>query len=248
MSEAAATPARQQETRRGLVMTLILLPFTLFGVLCGALFLSILVEWGGMMLFWRDQGWHHAERMLEAELDQLSVQFRHGVLVPAPGNRARAIVEAAREWVFIKSGFLDWTREAASRVADTATRPRTFRDYLAFAHVACQDALMAAAYTALVFLARLLVLVLTLPLFLLAAFVGFIDGLVRRDIRRFSADMESGFVYHRARAALVPLALLPWGLYLALPVTVHPLLILLPAAVLLGVAVNVTTNNFKKYL
>jgi hypothetical protein len=32
----------------------------------------------------------------------------------------------------------------------------------------------------LVFLVRLLVLVLTLPLFLMAAFVGLVDGLVRR--------------------------------------------------------------------
>ncbi|MDR2015210.1 MAG: TIGR03747 family integrating conjugative element membrane protein [Azoarcus sp.] len=248
MSEAATTPSRQQETRQGLVLTLVLLPFTVFGILCGALFLSILAEWAGMVLFWKDQGWHHAERMLEAELDQLSVQFTHGVLVSAPGNRARALVEVAREWVLVKSGFLDWTREAAARAADTTGRARTFRDYLALAHVACQDALMAVAFTVLVFFTRLLVLVLTLPLFGLAAFVGFVDGLVRRDIRRFCADSESGYVYHRARASLVPLAVLPWGLYLALPVTVHPLLILLPAAILLGVVVNITTNNFKKYL
>ncbi len=36
--------------------------------------------------------------------------------------------------------------------------------------------LIAAAYTTLVFLVRLLVLCLTLPLFLMAAFVGLVDG------------------------------------------------------------------------
>ena len=49
----------------------------------------------------------------------------------------------------------------------------------------------------LVFLVRLLVLVLILPLFLMAAFVGLVDGLVRRDVRGFGAGRESGFVYHR---------------------------------------------------
>jgi integrating conjugative element membrane protein (TIGR03747 family) len=78
--------------------------------------------------------------------------------------------------------------------------------------------------------------------------VGFIDGLVRRDLRRFGAGRESGFVHHRARASLLPLAISPWVIYLALPVSVHPLLILLPGALLLGAAVNVTTASFKKYL
>lgn len=47
-------------------------------------------------------------------------------------------------------------------------------------------------------------------------------GLVRRDIRRFSAGRESGFIYHRAKASLIPLAVLPWVTYLALPVRVIP--------------------------
>ena len=96
--------------------------------------------------------------------------------------------------------------------------------------------------------AGLLVLVLTLPLFMMAAFVGFVDGLVRRDVRKFGAGRESGFIYHRAKASLMPLAILPWVIYLALPISVHPLMILLPSAVLLGLATNLTAGSFKKYL
>ena len=91
-------------------------------------------------------------------------------------------------------------------------------------------------------------LILTLPLFFMAAFVGFVDGLVRRDVRKFGAGRESGFVYHRAKASLLPLAVLPWVAYLALPISMHPLLILLPSAALLGLAVNLTAGSFKKYL
>jgi len=248
MSETTSTAERQQETKRGLVFTLIVLPFQLFGILCGSLFLAILIEWGCMKLIWPEESWHHAERMLEAEMDQLSGQFQRGVLISAPGRSARSLVVWAREALLVKSGFMDWSHEAATRAVDNSGQARTFRDYLAIAHVHLQDAIIAALYTALVFFARLLVLALTLPLFLLAAFVGFVDGLVRRDIRRFSADSESGFIYHRARASLVPLAVLPWGLYLALPITVHPLLILLPSAILLGIAVDIAACNFKKYL
>lgn len=46
----------------------------------------------------------------------------------------------------------------------------------------------------------------------------------------------------------MPLAILPWVIYLALPISVHPLMILLPSAVLLGLATNLTAGSFKKYL
>lgn len=92
---------------------------------------------------------------------------------------------------------------------------------------------------------RLLVLVMTLPLNLTAAFVGLIEGLVRPDLRRFGDGRESGFVYHRAEARLMPLAVLPWVTYLALPISVPPLGILLPSAVLLKIAVSLTAVSFK---
>ena len=98
------------------------------------------------------------------------------------------------------------------------------------------------------FLVRLLVVVMTLPLILTAAFVGLIDGLVRRDVRRFGAGRESGFVYHRAKASLMPLAMLPWVTYLALPISVHALVILVPSAALWGIAVSLTAGSFKKYI
>jgi integrating conjugative element membrane protein (TIGR03747 family) len=93
-----------------------------------------------------------------------------------------------------------------------------------------------------------LVLCLPLLLFMMAAFAGIVDGLVRRDIRRFDAGRESGFIYHRAKASLMPTAVLPWVGYLALPISRSPLLILLPGAILLGIAVDIASGSFKNYL
>jgi integrating conjugative element membrane protein (TIGR03747 family) len=151
--------------------------------------------------------------------------------------------------VFVNTGLLEKANGmTANARAVSQGHSRDFRYYLGQAYVRGESYLIAAAYTTLTFLVRLLVLVLTLPLFLMAAFVGFVDGLVRRDVRRFGAGRESGFLYHRAKAALVPLAMLPWVVYLALPISLHPLLILLPSAALLGLAVNLTAGSFKKYL
>ncbi|RQS32726.1 TIGR03747 family integrating conjugative element membrane protein [Burkholderia sp. Bp8990] len=131
---------------------------------------------------------------------------------------------------------------------DSLRQAKDLRFYLGFVAVHLQADLIAAAYTILVFLVRLGVLCLTLPLFVMAAFVGLVDGLVRRDVRRFGAGRESGFVYHRAKASLMPLAVLPWVTYLALPISLSSLLVLLPAAALLGLAMDIAAGSFKKYL
>ena len=249
MSDPAVAAQRQQQRQQGLIAGLVTLPFRFFGVLCGALLLCILIECVGMHFFWPEQGWRHAQGMLHYELDQLSTHFTRSALVQEPGRSALQLVEWAYQGLFVKTGLLDWIRDAAAQSrAGARSQAQDFRYYIGQLYVHVESYLIASAYTVLVFLVRLLVLVLTLPLFLMAAFVGLVDGLVRRDIRRFGAGRESGFIYHRARASLIPLAVLPWITYLALPISVHPLLILLPSAALLGLAVSLTAGSFKKYL
>ncbi|MFG1304676.1 TIGR03747 family integrating conjugative element membrane protein [Xanthobacter autotrophicus] len=249
MNDPAATAQRQQDRQQGLIVGIVTLPFRMFGVLCGSLFLSILVECAGMYLLWPDEGWRHASGMLSYELDQLSENFTRSAVVEEPGRTARWLVEQAHEGIFVRSGLTEWMQETSARAsAPSRGGDRDFRYFISLVYVRTEGYLIAAAFVLLVFIVRLLVLVLTLPLFLLAAFVGLIDGLVRRDIRRFGAGRESGFVYHRAKASLMPLAVLPWVIYLALPVSISPLFILLPSAILLGLAVSIAAGSFKKYL
>lgn len=249
MNDPATSAQRQQVQQQGLLAGIITLPFRFFGVMVAALMLSILIECAGMWLFWPEQSWHHARDMLNFELAQLSTEFTRSALVQEPGRTARMLVDEAYQWLFIKAGLTEDIQNASRRASAGAARAnQDFRYYLSVVYIRLEHYLIAAAYTALVFLLRLFVLSMSLPLFLLAAFVGLVDGLVRRDLRRFSAGRESGFIYHRARASLMPLAVFPWVIYLALPVSVHPLLVLLPCAILLGLAMNIAASSFKKYL
>ncbi|MDH0639271.1 MULTISPECIES: TIGR03747 family integrating conjugative element membrane protein [Pseudomonas] len=249
MKDPAATTQREQTRQQGLFASLVTLPLRMLGVLIGSLLLSILIECAGMHLFWPEQGWRHAQGMLDFELSHISSHFSRSAVVQEPGRTAHELVEGAYQWLFVKSGLLDWMSQASARSrAPSRGDARDLRYTISQVYVWSERYLIAAAFTILTFIVRLLVLVLTLPLFLLAAFVGMVDGLVRRDIRKFGAGRESGFVYHRAKASLMPLAVLPWILYLTLPVSVHPLLVLLPSAALLGLAVNLTAASFKKYL
>jgi integrating conjugative element membrane protein (TIGR03747 family) len=242
MSDAGQT-AQNPQRPPSLLARLALLPFALFGMLCGSLLLSITIECIGVAFFWPEQGERHARAMLDVELGQFSENFTQSLLVQAPGRAARELTEWASDWVFVRSGLTDGLRERSAR-----NKSPSFRDHLRQAVGVARTYLVAAAYITLVFLVRLLVLTLSLPLFLTAACIGLIDGLARRDVRRFGAGRESGFVYHRARAALMPLATLPWVIYLALPVSLNPLWILLPGAAALGTATCVAAATFKKYI
>ncbi len=159
MSDVAATAQRQQVRQQGFIVALITLPFRCFGVLCGSLLLCIVVECVGMALFWPDQGWRHAQAMLSHELDQLSDYFVRSALVQEPGRTAHHWVQQGYEWVFVRSGLLEWMRDASRQArANAAGHAWSLQKVLGSVATHTQDYLIAAGYTVLVFMVRLLVL------------------------------------------------------------------------------------------
>ncbi|KVC94938.1 hypothetical protein WI77_10655 [Burkholderia ubonensis] len=248
MTDPATTAQRQQVHQQGLIAQIVTLPFRFLGVLIGSLFLAVLIEWVGMLVLWHDQGWHHAQAMLHHETEQLAADFFDSLLVHEPAHTAQVWLDGAYRMIIVKTGLLAWIRDADAQTHANSMKGTDLRHYLGLVAVHLEDYLLAALYTGLTFLVRLLVLIMVLPLFVVAAFTGFVDGLVRRDVRRFGAGRESGFLHHRAKATLMPLAVFPWVVYLALPISANPLLVLLPCAALLGMSIDVTMGTFKKYL
>lgn len=92
------------------------------------------------------------------------------------------------------------------------------------------------------------VLLVALPVFALAAAVGVADGLILRYLRRAGGARESSFLYHRAKHAGIAVTVVTCLLYLALPVALDPRLVMLPAAIMLGLSLRMAVGYFKKYL
>ena len=246
-SQSAQTQ-QQQVREKGLIALTLSLPFAFIGIMLGSLLISILIEWIGLYFYWPEQGWHHAQGMLKSELQWIADGYSQSLLVDQPGRTARDLVNQAYVWIFEKTGFIDWVNYSAVQSRLNSNQGQGITRALGVMYVYVEDYGLAAVYTLLTFITRLIILTLTTPLFLMAAFTGMVDGLVRRDLRRFGAGRESGFIYHRAKMLIVPLAVAPWIIYLAMPVSVSPVLILLPCAAALGVVVSVTVGSFKKYL
>lgn len=237
--------ARTHPGARGGVFTRLVRGLSrLFAWLVLSLVLSIVLEWIGMLYWWEEQGLAHSAAMLEFEIALVESELTHSLLVDEPAdfvlgarNHAQVLLEF--------TGILNFVHWAAARPASAS------RGWAAHLHRIAHPVshfLLAALQVMQLFAVRLAVLALAIPAFVLFGCVGLIDGLVQRDLRRRGAGRESSFIYHHARAAIPPLLVAPFVIYLALPVSLHPGWVVLPAALLTSIAVALTARSFKKYL
>ncbi|AQY65604.1 TIGR03747 family integrating conjugative element membrane protein [Pseudomonas veronii] len=243
MSASTQNTPPQPVQHPGLIVSAISLVLRIIGLLSASLLFSILIEFVGLLLFWSDQGWRHSQAMLTSELSWLSEHFKASLILQQPGQTTGHWLEFLNQWLLVKTGFADFAQQA--RVVSQGNGFWSWTNQL---YVSIEDFVLAAAYVTFTFVVRLTILVLATPLFLLASFTGFIDGLMRRDLRKFGAGRESSFVYHRAKRAVLPLLVVPWIIYLSLPFSLNPMAVFLPCAVLLGTATTITAATFKKYM
>ena len=87
-----------------------------------------------------------------------------------------------------------------------------------------------------------------LPGFLLIALAAFFEGLVARDIRRYTGGHESSYIFHKAKRWVIPSVVLTVTLYLMVPFSLPPAVVFAPTMLLAGVMVYVATSRFKKFV
>ena len=160
--------------RPGRLGWIALLPGVLIGFCLGAWMLAITLEWLGEAFFWRNTCASHSEQVLLATW----------------------------QWWKSSAGAPMWLVEDLAIVSDTLQKGSA----ALIASLSGQSGLFwteAARYSLRLsypyLSAALAILLQALPQFVLTIVIGLIDGLVRRDLRRFGAGHESGFVYHHAR-------------------------------------------------
>ncbi|MFS9381097.1 TIGR03747 family integrating conjugative element membrane protein [Citrobacter sp. ANG330] len=226
MPEHTPQPVR----RPGLLGWIALLPGVLVGFFLGAWMLAIALEWLDDALFWRNACASHSEQVLQA-----TWQWWRG--------SASAPVWLVEDLALV-SGTLQ--QGIAALVHSLNGQSGLFWTETVTTVIRC--ALLSASNVTLTFLLRLAILLQALPLFALTITIGLIDGLVRRDLRRFGAGHESGFVYHHARR-IIASSLAATGLvWLAVPYVLEPEYVMMTGAMSIGLAVSVAVSVFKKYL
>jgi len=219
----------------------------IFGTLVISLFLSIVGEWIGMTFFWEEQGSDHARGLLNNEIGYLNENFKRTFYLDrTTATMAIDISNYIQYSLYHDSGLSDMRRRLIEPV--TAYEP-SLMSWLKGMYNRFDDYLFAAITCVQVFCVRLFVILLSTPAFLLFGFAAMVDGLVHRDLRRYGGSIERAFVYHKAKSLLrPPVIALPALIYLALPLSVNPSYIFLPAVCLFGITIFIVATTFKKYL
>ncbi|MDM3339782.1 DUF4400 domain-containing protein [Citrobacter sp. Cb043] len=226
MPEHAPHPVRHP----GLLGWLALLPGVLVGFCLGAWMLAIALEWLGDAFFWQNTCASHSEQVLQA-----TWQWWRGF--------AGAPVWLVEDLALVSDKL---QQGIAALIASLNGQSGLFWTETVTTVIRC--ALLSAGNITLTFLLRLAILLQALPLFALIIVVGLIDGLVRRDLRRFAAGHESGFVYHHARR-MISSSLIATGLvWLVVPIFLVPEHMFIPSSAGIGLAVSMTSGSFKKYI
>ncbi len=210
-----------------------------------SLLFSIIVEWTGMVLWWQEQGLDHSRTMLAQEISYLDSDFRRSVVASNPARFAKAVADGSYHYLFEVTkviAVIHWLTPPP-QPQEQGVRPTLHTIYRPVA-----EFVIAAMQVTQLFSVRLAILMLATPVFLLFSLVALVDGLVKRDLRRWGGGRESSFIYHYAKKAALPLVVLSWVIYLALPFSLHPTFVLLPFATLFALSVRITASTFKKYL
>ncbi|EGT7582404.1 TIGR03747 family integrating conjugative element membrane protein [Salmonella enterica] len=220
------------------------LPWHIAGILLVSLFLSLLLEYAGLVFWWPEQGAQHARIMMETELRFLSADFTRNLVLSQPSVTVMSWVREGYRWFtdsMMPAGPLNngsignlFTQTVATSGTWLAAQLRVF--------------LEATLYITVVFVVRVSILLLSLPLFVMAAAVAMVEGLSIRDVRRYGAGYESSFLYHHARGLIKSSLVYPCMAYLSWPAAAYPNAFLLPSALLFGVVLTVQASTFKKYL
>ncbi|PHM28334.1 TIGR03747 family integrating conjugative element membrane protein [Xenorhabdus innexi] len=224
-------------------------PLYLIGMLLASLFFSIVIEWIGIAFFWSEQGAEHSRQVMLIEGGYLSSEFTRSLFMSSPSQTLSYGIESVYTWLFVDSGIMTWFHSVYQEQATSNNAiVRELNGWSEDIFEVLKAYLLASVFVTITFLIRITILVLSIPLFVLVLLVAMVEGLGRRDLRRYGAGYESSFVYHHAKRFVKPAFYVPCVVYLSWPSAVYPNLLLLPAAILLGVAVTVMTASFKKYL
>lgn len=236
--------ARQQPRQRGLFIVILELCLAFIGSIFISLVLGTIIEWAGMNLWWKNEGVNHSRDMVEEDLGYLK-EYRRSLVVDDSVQFASYLANGVTH-VAEKVGLISLIQKSRDPIPPKATTSqKTFQrmlidagPYLLAAVFVCQDAMI-----------RLAIVWLALPAFMLALALGFVDGLVRRDIRKWSGGRESSFVYHHAKRMLVPAFTGGFLLYMTWPTGgFNPAWMVLPFCAVTAWTVSLMAATFKKYL
>jgi len=221
---------------RGLfAVTVRCLLWILFVVLLG-----ILMEWCIMTLYHPDQGAYRSLRLLEAELSYLE---NTALIQTGYGNRIIGQLLAAQQECY---RFITHTLHLQGALTGMASWSLVNQAFAALGLLSPHIYAITTLNMINVMTLRMVIIVLSLPVFVVVMIWAASIGLTQRAIRRYQVRNETSFVFHHAKRIKFYSIVLPVTVYLAWPNELSPVWVFGPCAAIYGVSWLVMASKFKK--
>lgn len=253
-ARTAPPPESRNQKPKGPIGLLFSLFFGLIVTVIGSWIFATMIEIVGMYTFWEGQGAEHAKSGLAEDYRYIQ-GFPKSLLVRDTEAFARNLAAyAVVPYRYANLPALTARVEDASHRMQSGasgtdrvhTAVRTWASRISKDAVSWLEASMYCAEDTLV---RLAIAFYGLPAFAMAVCIGLVDGLVRRDLRKWSGGRESSFIYHHAKRFTGWFLSVGFGAYLAWPVNgLNPAYLVLIFACAVAISLSTTVSSFKKYL
>lgn len=235
---------RQQPRKQSLFILLLEIAGAFVMSIVISLALGTIIEWVGMNYWWKNQGVLHSRDMVIEDLGYLQ-EYRRSLVVDDAVAFAAGLANGVTKTAQA-IGLLAFVQKSQQPMPPTPTASQRsmhsmmsgMGTYFLAAIFVWQDAMI-----------RLAIIWLAIPAFLIALALGLVDGLARRDIRKWSGGRESSFIYHHAKRMLVPAFTGGFLLYMTWPTGgFNPAWMVLPFCAAAAWTVSLMAATFKKYL
>ena len=201
---------------------------------------GIVLEWFIMTKYYPEQGAYRSLRLLEAELSYLS---NTQLVTTHYGNTLISKLLSAQQHTYLFVTDTLKMEAALTGLSDLRFIQHGFnRMGLLDPHIYAVSMLNMINVITL----KVVVILLSLPIFLILMIWAINAGLVQRAIRKYQVRNESSWIFHHAKRIKFWSIVLPVIVYLTWPNELSPLLIFGPCAIAYGASWFVMASKFKK--
>ncbi|PTT88511.1 TIGR03747 family integrating conjugative element membrane protein, partial [Pelomonas sp. HMWF004] len=211
-----------------------------------------LIEIVGCYTIWEEQGEGHIQSLVQEDLGYIAAAPR-SVLIDDTAGFAKAIVNGVT-YPYERLGAIRFYRNQMKMKAE---REREAQRTLGKGLSAAASSILGEVSRFILIsmfvlqdvLLRMSIALFALPAFLLACVLGAVDGLMRRDLRRWGGGRESSFVYHHAKKFAIWALTGGFVFYLSWPFGhFNPAYMVLIFTVLVAYTLSTALSAFKKYV
>jgi integrating conjugative element membrane protein (TIGR03747 family) len=210
------------------------------------------IEMVGIYAWWPQQGVNHVKAIVQEDLEYIAAAPRSLLIDDTVGFANRLVTTV--EWPFRRVGLVDFY-ESFAQGAGVSPQPAQ-NDKVARLMGALEPLKREATRWVMLFMyvvedtmLRMATAAFALPAFVLACLLGAVDGMVRRDLRRWQGQRESSWFYHRAKRMFFWSLTGGFTFYLTWPFGgFNPAYMVLVFTALSAMSLSSTVASFKKYV